>query len=129
MLTRFARHFGKLVEVWALDLSLASLGYASRRGLGCYCIINTRGVSSLQEKDFKKYNLLNIHVFKHVRRVLYCIFYSRTPLVFGIPGRSAELGLRNVHFVRGDILALPGTITASTPFVDPSLLLSYCCYP
>ena len=31
MLTLFARHFGGLVEIWAVDLSLASLAYASRR--------------------------------------------------------------------------------------------------
>jgi SAM-dependent methyltransferase len=60
MLTIFARHFGALVDIWALDLSLSSLGYAARR--------------------------------------------------------VDELGLRNVHFVRGDILALPTKLTAQAPF-------------
>ena len=60
MLTVFARHFGPLVEIWAVDLSLASLGYAARR--------------------------------------------------------VDELGLTNVHFSRGDILALPDAITAAAPF-------------
>lgn len=60
MLTIFASHFGPLVEIWAMDLSLASLGYAARR--------------------------------------------------------IKELGLQNLHFVRGDILALPEEITSNAPF-------------
>jgi SAM-dependent methyltransferase len=62
MLTIFARHFGPMVEVWAVDLSLASLGYAARR--------------------------------------------------------IEELGLTNVHFVRGDITTISSisAITANAPY-------------